>query len=109
FIYLFLAVCFALLSVYCRRRFNLQLFAQISVDIAAISLLYFVAGGGKLGLAILYLFPLAGGAILLPLVPALFFVSIVTMILLAGSGFQVLREVTDASISQAGLFGAAFF
>jgi two-component system sensor histidine kinase PilS (NtrC family) len=108
-VYLLLAICFALLSVYCRRRFMLQVVTQVAVDIIAISLLYFFAGGAKNGLAILYLFPLAGGAILTPLVLALFFVSVVTMILLTGSGFQVLSAATDASMSQAGLFGAAFF
>lgn len=108
-VYLGLATGFALLSVYCRRRFTLQLIAQIAVDIVAISLLYFAAGGVRNGLAILYLFPLAGGAILAPLMLALFFVSIVTLILLTGSGFQILRAATEASMTYAGLFGATFF
>lgn len=108
-VYLSLAICFALLSVYWRRRFTLQLIVQIAVDLVAISLLYFAAGNPNNGLAILYLFPLAGGAILAPLVLALFFVSVVTLILLADSGFQVLSAAENASTSQAGLFGAAFF
>jgi two-component system sensor histidine kinase PilS (NtrC family) len=108
-IYLLLAVGFALLTIYMRRRFFLQLLTQIGVDIVAISLLYLGAGGAKSGLAILYLFPLAGGAILAPLVGALFFVSIVTLMLLAESGYAVLHAVPDASLSRAGLYGAAFF
>jgi two-component system, NtrC family, sensor histidine kinase PilS len=108
-VYLLCAVGFALLTVYLQRRFFLQLLTQIAVDILAISLLYFDAGGVKSGLAILYLFPLAGGAILAPLVGALFFVSIVTLTVLAESGYAVLQGVPDASLSRAGLYGAAFF
>src|SRR4051812_44615774 len=73
--YLVAAVFFLLLSLYWKRRFLLQLVVQISVDIAAISLIYFSLGGLKTGLAILFLFPLAGGAILSPLILSLFFVS----------------------------------
>ena len=87
----------------------MQLVVQISVDIAAISFLYLSAGGIKSGLAILYLFPLAGGAILAPLILSLFFVSAVTLILLADSGYQLLNENADISSSQVGLYGAAFF
>jgi two-component system, NtrC family, sensor histidine kinase PilS len=108
-VYLLFAVGFALLTVYLQRRFFLQLLTQIAVDIVAISLLYVDAGGVKSGLAILYLFPLAGGAILAPLVGALFFVSLVTLTLLAESGYAVLHSVPDASLSRAGLYGAAFF
>jgi two-component system sensor histidine kinase PilS (NtrC family) len=67
------------------------------------------AGGAKSGLGILYLFPLAGGAILAPLLLALFFVSVVTIVLLTESGYQLLKSSTDESISQTGLYGAAFF
>ncbi len=107
--YLSLAVGFALLSVYVRRRFMLQLLAQLLVDIVSISMLYIAAGGARSGLAILYLFPLAGAAILAPLLMALFFVSVVTLILLTESGYQLLHAATDASPSRAGLYGAAFF
>ncbi|WP_247869472.1 ATP-binding protein [Herbaspirillum sp. ST 5-3] len=108
-VYLVLAVAFALLSVYSQKRFMLQLLAQLSVDITAISLLYIAAGGAKTGLAILYLFPLAGCAILAPLLLALFFVSVVTLILLSESAYQLLHSMPDASPSRAGLYGAAFF
>lgn len=107
--YLLLAVGFALLSVYRRKRFTLQLLAQLTTDIVTVSLLYVAAGGIKSGLAILYLFPLAGCAILMPLVPALFFVSVVTLILLGESSYQVLHFMHDASLSREGLYGAAFF
>jgi two-component system, NtrC family, sensor histidine kinase PilS len=108
-IYFMAALAFAIVAVYIQRRFILQLLIQIVVDIAAISLLYVAAGGAKSGLAILYLFPLAGCAIMVPLLVALFFVSVVTLILLFESGYQVLHAVPDASPARAGLYGAAFF
>ncbi|WP_420476116.1 sensor histidine kinase [Noviherbaspirillum sp. ST9] len=103
------AVVFALSSVYWRRHFITQLLVQLMVDIAAISLLYVTAGGARSGLAILYLFPLAGAAVLAPLVLALFFVSVVTLIMLSESGYQLLHSMSDVSPSRAGLYGAAFF
>lgn len=107
--YLVLALGFFILILHWRRRFLLQLLSQILVDISVISLLYVSAGGAKSGLAILYLFPLAGCAILAPLVWALFFVSLVSLILLGDSAYQLARDVPDVSISHAGLYGAAFF
>jgi two-component system sensor histidine kinase PilS (NtrC family) len=108
-LYLALAVGFAILAAYVKRRFLLQVASQIALDIAVISILYVTAGGAKSGLAILYLFPLAGGAILAPLLLALFFVSTVALVLLAESGYQVLKLASETFISQAGLYGAAFF
>ncbi|WP_241687781.1 ATP-binding protein [Janthinobacterium sp. 17J80-10] len=107
--YLMLALGFFILVLYWRRRFLLQLLSQILVDISVISLLYVSAGGAKSGLAILYLFPLAGCAILAPLVWALFFVSLVSLILLGESAYQLARDMPEVSISHAGLYGAAFF
>jgi two-component system sensor histidine kinase PilS (NtrC family) len=107
--YLLLAVTFAAISAYFKRRLLLQLTSEIAVDITVISVLYLAAGGEKSGLAILYLFPLAGGAILAPLLFALFFVSVVTIILLAESGYQILQSAAEESISRTGLYGAAFF
>ncbi|WP_369792177.1 PAS domain-containing sensor histidine kinase [Herminiimonas sp. CN] len=107
--YLLLALAFAVLSAYSRRRFLLQLSTQIAADTLVISALYVVAGGAKSGLAILYLFPLAGAAILATLMLALFFVSVVALFLLAASGYRALTLDGDAAFMQAGLYGAAFF
>ncbi len=107
--YLLFALAATALAFYWRRRFYLQLLTQVALDIAAISLLYLAAGGAKSGLAILYLFPLAGCAILAPTIVALFFVALVSLFLLGESGLQVLHASADASPSRAGLFGAAFF
>lgn len=108
-LYLLVSFGFALLPVYLQRRFIIQLLTQVVFDIAAISLLYVTAGGARSGLAILYLFPLAGCAILTPLIPALFFVSVVVLFLLGESAYQVLQAAPDASISRAGLYGGALF
>ena len=56
-----------------------------------ISLLYVAAGGARSGLAILYLFPLAGGAILAPLLLALFFAALVALFLLPKAAYQLLQ------------------
>jgi two-component system sensor histidine kinase PilS (NtrC family) len=108
-VYLVLAIIFATFAFYYRARFVLQMLLQIAVDITAISLLFTAAGGARGGLAILYLFPLAGGAILLPLIWALFFAAAVTLFLLAQNGYQIVTSATDATLSQSGLYGAFFF
>ena len=61
--YLLLAFGFAASALFHRRGFLLQLTAQVVADIVVVSILYSVSGGGRSGLAILYLFPLAGSAI----------------------------------------------
>ena len=91
-----------------QRRFLVQLGVQIGVDLAVISLLYLAAGGMRGGLGILYLFPLAGAAILAPLVLALFSAAVATLFLLGLSVWQLV-EGRDPPLMQAGLFGAAFF
>jgi two-component system sensor histidine kinase PilS (NtrC family) len=107
--YLVLAIGFSLLSAYARRRFLLQTVSQIAIDLIVISMLYVAAGGVRSGLGILYLFPLAGSAILAPLLLALFFVSAATLVMLGESGFQMLQASSDSTFSQVGLYGAAFF
>ena len=108
-VYLFAAVAFVVLAGWSRERFLLQLSTQIAVDLIIISSLYVVAGGTRSGLAILFLFPLAGGAILAPLILALLYTSAVTLVLLTESVLQSLQAGADTSISSAGLYGMAFF
>jgi len=108
-VYLICAVVFTLLAVYYRRHYRFQIVVQIVIDIGAISILYVSAGGAKSGLGILFLFPLAGGAILAPLALAMFFVSIATMTLLGESGYQIWQTQSDSTTLQAGLSGATFF
>ena len=91
-----------------QRRFLVQLGVQVALDLVVISLLFLAAGGMRSGLGILYLFPLAGAAILAPLLLALFAASVATLFLLGLSVWQLV-EGFDPPLMQAGLFGAAFF
>ena len=91
-----------------QRRFLVQLGVQVAIDLLVISLLYLAAGGMRSGLGILYLFPLAGAAILAPLLLALFAAAVATLFLLGLSVWQLV-EGFDPPLMQAGLFGAAFF
>ncbi len=107
-VYLILAIAFGTLTLYIRRRFLWQVSAQIAVDIAVISLLYLSGGGARGGLVIMYLFPLAGAAILTPLLLALFSASLVTLFLLADSVYQIFVGEERIPVMQVGLYGAAF-
>ena len=108
-VYVILAICFALLSFYVRKRFLLQVVAQISIDIAIISLLYLTAGGARSGLVILYLVPLAGAAILAPLTLALLSASLVALFLLGETLYSVFLGERSVPLTQAGLYGMVFF
>jgi two-component system sensor histidine kinase PilS (NtrC family) len=107
--YVFAAILFSILTIYWRRRFMLQLGCQIALDIGVISLLYVSGGGVRSGLAILYLFPLAGAAILAPLVMALFSASLVTLFLIGESAWNTFVKDGDTPLLQSGVFGASFF
>lgn len=108
-VYLLASLAFLLLTLFSRERFLMQLSAQMAVDILVISSLYIISGGARSGLAILYLFPLAGGAILAPRLIALFFASIVALVLLGESLLEAWRMAGDSVVSTAGLYGMAFF
>lgn len=108
-LYLIAAIGFGTLTYYVRRRFLFQVVVQVLVDIGVISLLYLSAGGARSGLIILYLFPLAGSAILAPLLMAMFSASLVTLFLLGETIFQVFMQDRKTPLMQAGLYGAVFF
>jgi two-component system sensor histidine kinase PilS (NtrC family) len=107
--YVAAALLFAALARLWRHRFLLQLATQVLADIGFISLLYLAAGGARSGLGLLYLFPLAGAAILAPLLLAMFSAALATLFVLAESAWQMLARFADPPLMQAGLTGAAFF
>ena len=107
--YLTMAILFGMFTLHVRRHFILQITCHIAIDIAVISLLYLSAGGARSGLVILYLFPLAGAAILAPLLLAMFAASLVALFLLAETVYQVFMEDRGTPMMQAGLYGATFF
>jgi two-component system sensor histidine kinase PilS (NtrC family) len=106
--YLALAGLFVVLARRYQRRFYWQLVIQLLIDLLVMAVLYTTAGGTRSGLSILFLFPLAGGAILAPLTLALFFASLATMFLLLEAAYRILTFSADGGFSQAGLYGAAF-
>jgi two-component system sensor histidine kinase PilS (NtrC family) len=106
--YLAAALLFAGLTYFWRRRFMVQLVCQVLADIGVISLLYVAAGGVRSGLGLLYLFPLAGAAILAPLLLALFSAALATLFVIGESAWNLLLG-GEAALMQAGISGAAFF
>jgi two-component system sensor histidine kinase PilS (NtrC family) len=109
-LYLAASLGFVLAASYWQRRFMLQLVVQLACDIAVISMLYLADGGMRSGLAILYLFPLAGCAILAPLLVALFFASTASLVLLADAAYRAFTPSGElVLLVQAGLYGAAGF
>ncbi len=108
-IYLIVAVIFFLFKLAYRQRFLLHLSIQIIADIALISALIYITGGSKSGFAVLYLMPLAGAAILSPLLWALFFTSIVVFSILAISIHFWLNVDDSSGLTQAGIYGFSFF
>ena len=108
-VYLLASIAFMLLTTFSRERFLMQLSTQMAVDLLIISSLYLIAGGARSGLAILYLFPLAGAAILAPRLIALFFAAVVALVLLGTSLLEVWSTASDGSVSTAGLYGMSFF
>ncbi len=108
-VYLLASIAFMLLTTFSRERFLLQLSAQMAADLLIISSLYIIAGGARSGLAILYLFPLAGAAVLSPRLIALFFTSVVALVLLATSLLESWSTASDGLVSTAGLYGLSFF
>lgn len=107
--YLVMAGAFALACVYVPVRFLTQVVVQIAVDIAVISMLYVAAQEGRGSLVILYLFPLAGAAILAPRLLSMFSAALVTLFLLLDSLYQLFLGTPGMPITQAGLYGGAFF
>lgn len=107
--YLAASLIFATLTSYWKRRFLVQLYSQVALDLAAISILYLAAGGARSGLGILYLFPLAGAAILAPLVLAMFSASVATLFLLGASLWEDLQMLEVSTLRQAAMYGTGFF
>ena len=100
-------VVFALLALVVvakiRRRFTVQLWVHVLLDLAFLAMLVFAAGGPRSGFGLLLVAPVAGAAILLSLRSALFVAAIASVILLAQSLALSAREDT----SDPGFFAAA--
>lgn len=109
-VYFALAAALAMAAFFARRRFTLQVVAELAVDLAVISSMLVLAGGLRSGVVILYLLPLAGASLLLPTVAAFFVCSIPVIVLLVDTFLRQLQAAgADALVFQAGLYGAALF
>jgi two-component system sensor histidine kinase PilS (NtrC family) len=107
--YLLAALLFAVVAQRWRRGFLPQLGGQVLADLAVISLLYVAAGGVRSALGLLYLFPLAGAAVLAPLVLALFAAALATLFVLGEGVWRILVRFEEPALMQAGLTGGALF
>lgn len=110
FAYIPLGTAFLLMAVFRPRRFDIQLWAQLAVDLCVLTLLMYSSGGPRSGMAVLFLLPVAGAAILGPTLMALFFAALSSLAIL---GEAVWRELTfsvdTVNFVQAGLYGASLF
>lgn len=105
------AAALALLAIYLRRRELAQVGAQIAFDLIVISALMVASGGLRSGLVVLYLLPLSGASLLLP-TAAVFFVcslAVITVLLDTFARALVSSGGAEASMFQAGLYGAMLF
>jgi two-component system, NtrC family, sensor histidine kinase PilS len=109
FSYLAAALAFGMLAARVPSRFAFQLTSQIGVDLLIITLLYVAGGGVRSGLGVLYLFPLAGAAILAPLLLALFSAALATIFVLLEVLWQMISYEGQPALVQSGMYGATFF
>lgn len=108
--YFGLAAVLAVTAAYVHRRFIAQVALQLAIDLIVISMLLVLGGGLRSGVMILYLLPLAGAALLLPTVAVFFVCALAALTLLGDSVLRSLQSGgADATVFQAGLYGAALF
>ena len=109
-VYFLFAATLAILTLFMRSNFALQLGGQLVVDLIMISTLLVLGGGVRGGMMIFYLLPLAGAALLLRTIAAFFICSLAVLVLLVDSLLRGLQPGTQESmVFQAGLYGAALF
>ncbi|MCS7100469.1 MAG: ATP-binding protein [Burkholderiaceae bacterium] len=109
-VYFLFAAILAVLALYARTNFTLQVFGQLAIDLILISTLVAFSGGVRGGMMILYLLPIAGAALLLPTIAAFFVCSLAVLVLLGDAVVRGLQpEGRDVGVLQAGLYGAALF
>ncbi len=109
-VYFIGAAALAIGSMYARRRSTLQIAAQIAFDLVLISVLMAASGGLRSGLVVLYLLPVAGAALVLPTAAVFSVCSLVVITILLDTLARTLTASgADASLFQAGLYGAMMF
>ena len=93
-----------------RHHFNPQLSVQISVDIAVVCSLMYMAGGVSSGLSVFLLLSLAAASLVGRGRLVLFYAALATMAVLLFQTYGIVAKGFDpASIVQAGFISAGFF
>jgi two-component system, NtrC family, sensor histidine kinase PilS len=104
------AAVFAGMALYVHKRFLLQVYGQLALDLVAVTTLVVSAGGVASGWVILYLLPLAGASLLLPPLQVFFICAIAVLAILVDAGLRALAaESGNSLLFQSGIFGAALF
>jgi len=100
--------CFVLISS--RRRFNLQLTAQVAADVVFIVLLLYASSGISSGLGLLLLTTLAGAGLISRGRLTLFYAALASIGVLLEQTYEVLKlDVPETQFVQAGLLSTAYF
>lgn len=111
--YLFAAIGILFVLLRWERVFNLQLTAQVIIDILCLTLLLFASGGAKSGMAMMLLVVLVGAGLVGQGRMVLFYAAIATLFLLLEQAHRVLTmggEVSDflrTGLTSIGFFGSA--
>lgn len=109
-VYFMGAAALAISSTYLRKRSVTQTAAQIAFDLVLISALMVTSGGLRSGLVVLYLLPVAGASLLLPTAAVFSVCSLVVITILLDTLVRTLATSgSEASVFQAGLYGAMLF
>ncbi len=87
-----------------------QIYIQVLIDIAAITLLMHASGGANSGLGILLVVVVAGGGLFMPGRTAMFFAAVATLSTLSESVYVHWQALaTPDSYTLAGMLGASYF
>lgn len=108
--YVVFGAVFAYLAETRHERFYTQLSGQLVLDLAALTLMLHSSEGTRGGLAVLYLLPIAGAAILSPPLLAAGFAALSAIAILGETLWRGLTgDFVSGSTMQAGLYGIACF
>ena len=109
-VYLLLAAAFLVALLRRPQRFNLQLSVQVTVDIAALTLMMFASGGQKSGIAVLLLVVVAGAGLVGQGRMTLFYAALASVAMLLEESWRALtREADPADFVRTGIICIAFF
>lgn len=109
-VYMLATLAGLLVATHWRRHFNPQLSCQITLDIAVVCSLMYVAGGVASGLSVLLLVSLAAASLVGRGRLVLLYAALATLAVLLTQSYGILANDFDpASIVQAGFISAGFF